>query len=319
VQYIFWPDNQTCATDIKARQWLLCIGASIAMLLAAGCGSGQPIAPERYSDSDRLFQQVKSNVAANPAWREIVEIDHSRLGQNADSPMPPSRVLIFTVPGLETSLIQQNPLVALDLPLRILAYEETPGGDSKVIYNDYAYIQSRYNLPEQASLGVMYERSMATALGGVPAGQIGSFQQSNMQEDGIITINSPFDFDTTMQRIMDAIESQDGTVVFGEVDFQKQGEEQGARLLPTTLILFGAPAPGAKAMSDAPTLGLDAFCQKFLLWQDSNGDVKLSFNDLLAIAERQGVARSFPLRVVNYRLNSVFSGALEKNKTNTGK
>lgn len=287
------------------------VGIAACILLVTACGSDQPVAPERYFGSDKLFQQLKSNVAANPDWHEVVEIDHSRLGQEAGSVMPPSHVLIFSVPGLEASLIQQNPLVALDLPLRVLAYEETPGGVSKLIYNDYAYIQSRYDLPEQSELGVAYEQSMAAALQGIPNDQIGSFQQSAIEDGSIITINSQLGFEETLQRVMDAIASQDDTVDFGIVDFQQQGEQQGVDLLPNTLILFGAPAPGAKAMNEAPTLGLDAFCQKFLVWQDSNGDVKLSFNNLLAIAERQGVAKSIPLRVINYRLNKVFSEALE--------
>ena len=64
-------------------------------------------------------------------------------------------------------------------------------------------------------------------------------------------------------------------------------------------------------MSDAPTLGLDAFCQKFLVWQDAAGKVHLSFNNLLAIAERQDVGKSIPLRAINYRLNSVFEDVLK--------
>jgi hypothetical protein len=39
----------------------------------------------------------------------------------------------------------------------------------------------------------------------------------------------------------------------------------GIELPPTLLLLFGAPIPGAKAMADAPTLGLDASCQKLLV------------------------------------------------------
>jgi len=63
-------------------------------------------------------------------------------------------------------------------------------------------------------------------------------------------------------------------------------------------------------MNKSPTLGLDAFCQKFLVWQDDEGGVHLSFNDLLALADRQGVSKSIPLRVINYRLNNVFGEAL---------
>ena len=63
-------------------------------------------------------------------------------------------------------------------------------------------------------------------------------------------------------------------------------------------------------LADAVTLGLDAFCQKFLVWEDEQGRVFLSFNDLLALAERQDVPKRLPLRVINFRLNSVFSEAL---------
>ena len=77
------------------------------------------------------------------------------------------------------------------------------------------------------------------------------------------------------------------------------------------MILFGAPAPGASAMSDAPTLGLDAFCQKFLVWQNPGGQVYLSFNDLLALAERQDVSKSIALRLIDFRLGRTFREALE--------
>jgi uncharacterized protein (DUF302 family) len=281
------------------------------LLLMVGCGESQPLTPERYSGSDKLFQQLESNLAAIPGWRKVTEIDHSRLGVKAGSSMPPARVLIFSNPELETALIQQNPLVALDLPLRVLTYETSPGGDSKVIYNNYDFIQSRYDLPAQSPQGDAYEQSMAEVIRGISKEKIGSFQTSVMKDDGVITISSPFNFAVTMERILEAIASQGDTVSFGSVDFKAQAAEMGVDISPNTIILFGAPEPGAKAMSESPTLGLDAFCQKFLVWQDQSGQVHLSFNDLIAIAERQGVSKSIALRVINYRLNKTFSAALE--------
>ena len=41
-----------------------------------------------------------------------------------------------------------------------------------------------------------------------------------------------------------------------------------------------------------------------------DGKVRLSFNDLIALAERQDAEVAVPLRIVNYRLNSVFTEAL---------
>ena len=65
-------------------------------------------------------------------------------------------------------------------------------------------------------------------------------------------------------------------------------------------------------MASAPTLGLDAFCQKLLIWEDAEGDVHVTFNDLMAIAERQQVSIGIPLRVINWRLKSTFADALEQ-------
>ncbi len=281
------------------------------VILLTGCDSGEPLTAERYKDPDALFLQVEKNINTTGALQKVVEIDHSRLGNEAGSEMPPARVLIFSNPRLEIELIKQNPLVAIDLPLRVLAFESEPGGDSKVIYNSFDYIESRYQLTPPLVLRELFDETMTRVLRGIDPEKIASFDQDTMEPDGITTISSPFDFQTTLKKVQAAIESQDDTVGFGSVDFQEQARTVGDEIAPATLILFGGPAPGAKAMSKAPTLGLDAFCQKFLVWQDENEQVYLSFNDLLALAERQDVGKSVALRVINYRLNKIFTTALE--------
>jgi uncharacterized protein (DUF302 family) len=279
--------------------------------LLSGCSESEPPSPERYRASDTLMKQLEANVTHSPHLQKIVEIDHSRLGYQAGSVMPPARVLIFSNVAVDTALIQQNPLTAVDLPLRVLAYEAAPNGDSKVIYNSFDYLRSRYRLPVLPAVERQYTETLGTVLEGINPQQIAAFSKDKMTPDGIITLTSPYDFQTTKDKVMAAIESQDDTVSFGEVDFQARAKGINIEINPSTLILFGGPAPGAKAMSAAPTLGLDAFCQKFLVWQSDSGQVNLSFNDLLAIADRQGVSKSIPLRVINYRLNSVFEAALE--------
>jgi uncharacterized protein (DUF302 family) len=281
------------------------------ILLLASCDSGEPLTAERYQESDSLFSQLETNINTAAALEKLVEIDHSRLGSEAGSEMPPARVLIFSNPRLEAELIKQNPLVAIDLPFRILAFESEPEGDSKVIYNSFDYIESRYQLTPPLFLRELFDETMTRVLRGIDPEKIASFDQDTMEPDGIITISSPYDFNTTFEKVQAAIESQDDTVGFGSIDFQLRARTTGEEIAPSTLILFGGPAPGAKAMSKAPTLGLDAFCQKFLIWQDETEQTYLSFNDLLALAERQNVGKSAPLRVINYRLNKIFTAALE--------
>jgi uncharacterized protein (DUF302 family) len=279
---------------------------------SAGCSDTELPDDQRLERNDSLFNQVAKNVARSGMLEDLVDIDHARLGREAGSGMPPARVLIFSNPWLESALIQQNPLTAIDLPLRILAYESLSDGTNELIYNDFDYLLSRYRLDDDTEVRDMYTDSLAVATQGVNAADIASFPSSAMQPDGIVSIASPFDFATTLERVQDAIASQDDTVSFGSVDFQARAAEIGVTLAPATMILFGGPAPGAKAMSAAPTLGLDGFCQKFLIWQADNQQVYLSFNNLLALAERQEVKKSIALRVIDFRLNKVFRTALEE-------
>ena len=277
----------------------------------AGCGGPEPVTAERYEAPDSLFRIVDENVAASATLEKIVEIDHSRLGAEAGSVMPPARVLLFSNPELEAKLLGIQPLIAIDLPLRVLAYESAPGGEARIIYNSFDYLQSRYSLGNLPELRAMFDASMAQVLQGVEPGQVMAFANDVMRPNGIITLVSPFEFEETVERLTAAIDAQDDTVWFGRVDFQARAIAQGVDIEPALLLLFGGPAPGAKAMAGAPTLGLDAFCQKLLVWEDESGTVSVSFNDLLAIAERQEVSRNVALRVINRRLDSTFQASLE--------
>jgi uncharacterized protein (DUF302 family) len=285
----------------------------VAALLSA-CQSDTVLDPERYGAVDRVAAQIQQRVRAAEALREVTQIDHARLAAEAGSPMPPARVLIFSDAQLETQLIGLNPLTALDLPLRVLAFDNGTSDAASFTYNSFDYLASRYQLDpqESASVRARYNEDFQRISSGLPRESQHVFANNEMQPDGIVTLESPFGFEETLRRVNAAIDAQDDTVHFGFVDFQANAEELGYSLPPSYMILFGGPGPGGKAMAGAPTLGLDAFCQKFLIWQDNDGATFLSFNDLLVLADRQGVKKSPALRVVNFRLKKTFSEALEK-------
>ncbi len=280
------------------------------VLALSACDRNSPVTIDRYQSSDELFEKIDSNVAKEPSLHKDFEIDHSRLGAQEESHMPPARVLMFSNKRLESELLKRNQLIGIDLPLRILAYESVPNGPAKIIYNSYDYLASRYGLSSSGVTRDLFEKSLSLALSGINPANIATFSQDQMQPDGIVTLDSPFDFKETDSRVLAAINSQNDTIIFGSIDFQSQVQDFGVDIRPTKLILFGGPSPGAEAMRNAPTLGLDAFCQKFLVWQDDQQVVHLSFNDLLRVAERQDVSKSIPLRVIDFRLNRTFSNAL---------
>lgn len=274
--------------------------------------NGHTIPESRFVEPDKLFETLLKNVRDQAQLEVIVDIDHARLGAEAGSPMPPAHVLIWSDPGLEAAILKYNPVAAVDLPLRILAYEDQETGKSAVIYNNYDFMAQRHSLPEESTLRDSYDSAVEKALKSIPESVVRTFPTDKMPDPGLVTLKSPYDFDTTKKRIRHAIEAQSDTVSFGEVDFAARSKARGVELRPLLLILFGGPGPGGKAMASAPTLGLDAFCQKLLIWQDEGGKVHVTFNDLLALAERQGVSGGLPLRVINRRVRETFSTALEQ-------
>lgn len=277
----------------------------------SGCSNPEPSSKANYQAVDLLIDKIVTNISDVSTIEKTLDIDHSRLGLDSGSVMPPARVIIFSEPKFNTELIKIKPLIALDLPFRILAFHDTDSGKAHIIYNSFDYLVSRYQLKELPTLERNYNATINLAINDISESSTTKFSNDIMVPDGIKTIISPYDFATTKKKVLAAIASQDDAISFGEVDFQADALALGEVILPNTLILFGGPAPGATAMREAQTLGLDAFCQKFLLWQDESGQTYLSYNDLLYLAERQNVNKSLALRVINYRLNDVFEGALK--------
>jgi uncharacterized protein (DUF302 family) len=62
--------------------------------------------------------------------------------------MPPTKLLIFGSPKAGTPLMLAVPSIAIDLPLKILIWEDIHG-KVWVSYNSPAYLQTRYGLPPE--------------------------------------------------------------------------------------------------------------------------------------------------------------------------
>jgi uncharacterized protein (DUF302 family) len=60
--------------------------------------------------------------------------------------MPPTKLLIFGKPEAGTPLMLAAPRIAIDLPLKILVWED-PAGQVWVSANSAGYLRERYGLP----------------------------------------------------------------------------------------------------------------------------------------------------------------------------
>ena len=239
------------------------------------------LSPQELAD-DLLLKVQKNAKSAN--LDSTLFIDHGRLAQEVGvKKMGPSEVMFFSNPTVNVQLVQQNPLAALDLPYRILAYKK-PGNDSvRVAFASSAYFKSRHGIDSDEVMKG-YEKDSESLIMGMQSADLSPVEDVVEYKFGVIELISDYNFDETVQRIKDVIMAQEDTKWFGVYDFKSEAESFNVQIPNETLLLFGGPGPGGVAMADYPKLGLDAFCQKMLVYEDGNGKVYVAFNDIAAFA-----------------------------------
>lgn len=81
-------------------------------------------------------------------------IDHAAGAKSVDMPIPDATLVIFGAPAIGTPIIAANPMAALDLPIRVLIWDE--GGQTKIGYLDTETLKARYGLEgaDDALMGI---------------------------------------------------------------------------------------------------------------------------------------------------------------------
>ena len=73
-------------------------------------------------------------------------LDHSGEAEKAGLKMPSTKLLIFGNPKGGTPVMLAAPTIAIDLPLKVLVWEDA-AGKAWISFNDPAYLQKRHNVP----------------------------------------------------------------------------------------------------------------------------------------------------------------------------
>jgi uncharacterized protein (DUF302 family) len=90
-------------------------------------------------------------------------IDHSGEAARVGQHLPNTKLVIFGNPSAGTALMQAAPLVALDLPLKILIWERDH--QAFLSYNEGAYLAERYGLATEQSAVLSTADALAHAVG----------------------------------------------------------------------------------------------------------------------------------------------------------
>ena len=93
------------------------------------------------ADFDTTWSRLLGAIEASPASIAFT-VDH---GANSSGALPPTRLVVFGNPNLGTPLMQQSPTAGIDLPLKILVWEDADGV-TQVSTTDVRFLKQRHRL-----------------------------------------------------------------------------------------------------------------------------------------------------------------------------
>jgi uncharacterized protein (DUF302 family) len=90
-------------------------------------------------------------------------VDHSGEAEKAGLQMPPTKLVIFGSPKAGTPLMLATPSIAIDLPLKLLIWEDK-NGSVWISYNAPAYLMARHGLPQDLLANIAVIEKLAAAV-----------------------------------------------------------------------------------------------------------------------------------------------------------
>jgi uncharacterized protein (DUF302 family) len=132
------------------------------MIMAIGRDNGIIDIPTNHS-VEQTVERLKGILAAEGVTLFAL-IDHSGEAEKAGMNMHPTKLLIFGSPKAGSPLMLAAPSIAIDLPLKILVWEDG-GGKVWISYNSAAYLQERHGLPEDLVQNIAVVETLAAKAG----------------------------------------------------------------------------------------------------------------------------------------------------------
>jgi uncharacterized protein (DUF302 family) len=91
-------------------------------------------------------------------------VDHSGEAEKVGMKMRPTKLLIFGSPKAGTPLMLAAPSIAIDLPLKIMIWEDARG-NVWISYNSAEYLKNRHGLPQELLQNIAVVETFAAKAG----------------------------------------------------------------------------------------------------------------------------------------------------------
>ena len=127
--------------------------------MTQGTNQGLTDIPSHHS-VEQTVEKLK-NILQSKGVTLFALIDHSGEAEKAGMKMRPTKLLIFGSPKAGTPLMLASPSVAIDLPLKILIWEDA-SGKVWVTYNSPEFLRERHGLPQDLMQNVSVIEALAS-------------------------------------------------------------------------------------------------------------------------------------------------------------
>ncbi len=122
-----------------------------ALLFSAPLYAGSDFITKKSSNSVAVSMDRLENALKLKGVGIVARVDHAAAAQKADLKLRPTQVLIFGNPKLGTPLMHSNQQIGLDLPLKVLAWEDAKG-QAWLTYEKPDEMGERHGVKEPAEI-----------------------------------------------------------------------------------------------------------------------------------------------------------------------
>ena len=159
------------AGPLRTLRRIALLGVPLVIAMAAAGTSA-------IADSDVVIKTSRAGVketidalAADLAAKGIAiiaRVDHAAGAKAAGLSLPPTELVIFGNPKLGTPLMQSNRAIGLDLPMKVLAFEDADGS-VKIAYTAPAALLQRHGIGDRTEIVEAMSKALDKLTGGLAA------------------------------------------------------------------------------------------------------------------------------------------------------
>ena len=90
-------------------------------------------------------------IVTSKGFKVVARVNHAKAAEQSGQSLNPTEVMIFGNPKVGTALMQSNQAIGLDLPIKVIAWEDD-NGVVTIAYNDPAWMVSRYGITDRGEV-----------------------------------------------------------------------------------------------------------------------------------------------------------------------